>query len=70
MTDRSEPLDAPRLRALAKAHGLEHAYALFPDTVAAAQSRGSTSLGPQPADFSPLTEPAFTFDPATIEAPR
>jgi hypothetical protein len=53
------------IRSLAQARGLERAYALYPEAVAAAVARGTTSLGPLPADFSPVTEPAIMFDAAT-----
>jgi hypothetical protein len=52
------------IRSLAQARGLERAYALYPEAVAAAVERGTTSLGPLPADFSPVTEPAIMFDAA------
>jgi hypothetical protein len=52
------------VRALAQARGLDRALALFPDTVAAAVARGASSLGPLPADFPAVTDPAITFDPA------
>ncbi len=51
---------------LARARGLDRALALFPATVAAAVARGASSLGPQPAEFSAVTEPAVAFDPATF----
>ncbi len=50
------------IRALAQARGLERAYALYPEAVAAAVARGAASLGPLPADFSSVTEPAVVFD--------
>jgi hypothetical protein len=50
------------VRTLAQARGLERAYALYPEAVAAAVTRGTTSLGPLPADFSSVTEPAVMFD--------
>jgi hypothetical protein len=52
------------VRALVHARGLERAYALFPEVVAAAVARGTTSMSPLPADFSAVTEPAVAFDPA------
>jgi hypothetical protein len=52
------------VRALALARGLDRAHALFPTAVAAAVARGASSLGPQPAAFSAVTEPAVAFDPA------
>jgi hypothetical protein len=54
------------VRALALARGLDRAHKLFPAAVAAAVTRGTGSLSPQPAEFSPVTEPAVTFDPATF----
>jgi hypothetical protein len=54
------------VRALALARGLDRAHALFPEAVAAAVARGTGSLSPQPAEFSAVTEPAVTFDPATF----
>jgi hypothetical protein len=53
---------AEGIRTLAQARGLERAYALYPEAVAAAVARGSGSLGPLPADFSSVTEPAVMFD--------
>jgi hypothetical protein len=50
------------IRTLAQARGLERAYALYPEAVAAAVARGTGSLGPLPADFSAVTEPAVMFD--------
>jgi hypothetical protein len=52
------------LRALAQARGLDRAYALYPEVVAAAVARGAGSLGRLPAEFSAVTEPATSFDPA------
>ena len=52
------------VRALALARGLDRAHALFPAAVAAAVARGASSLDPQPTEFSAVTEPALTFDPA------
>jgi hypothetical protein len=57
------------VRALAQARGLDRALALFPETVAAAVARGTSSMSPQPADFSAVTEPAVTFDPAKSGEP-
>jgi hypothetical protein len=57
------------VRALAQARGLERAYALFPEAVAAAVARGTTSMSPLPADFSAVTEPAVAFDAATFGEP-
>jgi hypothetical protein len=61
MTDNAESA-AEWIRALAQARGLERAYALYPEAVGAAVARGTTSLSPLPADFSPVTEPAIMFD--------
>jgi hypothetical protein len=52
------------VRALAQARGLDRAYALYPETIAAAVARGNGSLSPLPAEFSAVTEPAVAFDPA------
>jgi hypothetical protein len=52
------------IRTLAQARGLDRAYALYPEAVAAAVARGTTSLGPLPADLSSVTEPAIMFDAA------
>ena len=52
------------IRILAQARGLERAYALYHEAVAAAVARGTASLGPMPADFSSVTEPAIMFDAA------
>ena len=51
------------VRPLAQARGLDRAYALYPETIAAAVGRGTGSLGPLPAEFSAVTELAITFDP-------
>jgi hypothetical protein len=65
MTDKPDADDATQsIRAFARARGLERAYALYPDLVAAAVARGTASLGPLPADFSATIEPAVSFDPA------
>jgi hypothetical protein len=59
-----------KLSGTAGALGLAHS--LFPEAVAAALARGGASLGPLPADFSPITEPAVTFDPvgfASVNSP-
>jgi hypothetical protein len=61
MTDNTDST-AERICALAQARGLERAYALYPEAVTAAVARGTTSLGPLPADFSSETEPAIMFD--------
>lgn len=55
---------AQRVRAMAQARGLDRAYALDPELIAAALARGVGSLGPLPAEFSAVTEPAVSFDPA------
>jgi hypothetical protein len=55
---------AQRIRALAQARGLERAYALYPEAIAAAVARGTGSLGTLPTGFSAITEPAVSFDPA------
>jgi hypothetical protein len=57
------------VRALAQARGLERAYALFPEAVAAAVVRGTTSMSPLPAAFPAVTEPAVAFDPAKFGEP-
>jgi len=64
MTDKPDPDTAAQwVRALAQARGLDRAYALYPEAVAAAVVRGTGSLSPLPAEFSAVTEPAITFDP-------
>jgi hypothetical protein len=61
MTD--NPDSAPEwIRTHAYARGLDRAYALNPEAMAAAVARGTGSLGPLPADFSSVTEPAVMFD--------
>ena len=63
MTDKPDIDSAAQwIRTVAHARGLDRAYALYPESVAAAVTRGSTSLGPMPADFSAVTEPALMFD--------
>ena len=52
------------IRTLAQARGLGRAYALNPEAMAAAVARGAAALGPLPADFSSVTEPAVMFDAA------
>jgi hypothetical protein len=52
------------IRGLAQARGLDRAYALNPEAIAAAVARGTGSLGPLPTDFSSVTEPAVMFDAA------
>jgi hypothetical protein len=65
MTEKPDTgLTAEWVRALAQARGLDRAYALYPEAVAAAVARGTGSLSPLPADFSAVTEPAVAFDPA------
>jgi hypothetical protein len=65
MTDKPDTdATAEWVRTLAHARGLDHAYALYPEAVAAAVARGTASLGPMPADFSAVTEPAVMFDAA------
>lgn len=61
MTDNPDSA-AEWIRALAHARGLERAYALYPEAVTAAVVRGTASLGPLPAAFSSVTEPAVMFD--------
>jgi hypothetical protein len=65
MTDKpdTDPT-AQWVRAFAQARGLDRAYALYPEAVAAAVARGAASLGPLPTDFSSVTELAVTFDAA------
>ena len=65
-TPETDITGAQWVRGLALARGLDRAHALFPATVAAAVARGTSSLSPQPAAFSAVTEPAVTFDPATF----
>jgi hypothetical protein len=57
------------VRALAQARGLDRAYTLYPEAVAAAVARGADSLSPLPAEFSAVTEPAAAFDPAKFGGP-
>jgi len=65
MTDKPDTdSTAQWVRALAQARGLDRAYALYPEAVAAAVARGAASLGPMPADFSSVTEPAVMFNAA------
>ena len=65
MTDKPDADDATHwIGVVARARGLDRAYALDPDLVAAAVARGSASLGPLPANFSAVIEPAVSFDPA------
>jgi hypothetical protein len=68
MTDKPDTDAAAQwVRAFAQVRGLDRAYALYPDVVAAAVARGTGSLGALPADFSAITEPAVLFDPARFE---
>jgi hypothetical protein len=71
MTDKpsTDIAAAQWVRALAQARGLDRACALFPEAVAAAVVRGTTSMGPLPPDFSAVTEPALAFDPAKFGEP-
>jgi len=65
MTDKPVTgLTASWVRAMAQARGLDRAYVLYPEIVAAAAVRGTGSLSPMSAEFSAVTEPAITFDPA------
>jgi hypothetical protein len=65
MTDTPDTDSAAQwTRTLAQARGLDRAYALNPEAMAAAVARGTASLGALPADFSPVTEPAVAFDAA------
>ena len=65
MTDQPDTDSAAQwVRAFAQARGLDRAYALYPDVVAAAVARGTGALSSLPAEFSPVTEPAASFDPA------
>jgi len=70
MTEKPDITDAQWVRALARSRGLDRAYALFPDAVEAAVTRGTTSLSSLPENISPLTEPASGFDPARFGEPR
>ena len=70
MTEKPDITDAQWVRALARARGLDRAYALFPDAVEAAVTRGTTSIGALPENVSPLTEPAAVFDPARFAESR
>jgi hypothetical protein len=53
---------ADLLGALVRTRGLERAYVLFPDVVAAAYERAARGAGPLPEEVSPTTEPATAFD--------
>ena len=71
MTDKPDADDATQwIRVFARARGLDRAYALYPDLVAAAIARGRASLGPLPANFSAVTEPAVSFDPTRFAGPN
>jgi hypothetical protein len=71
MTDKPDADDATQwIRIFARARGLDRAYALDPDLVAAAVARGSASLSPLPADFSAVTAPAVAFDPTKFVGHR
>ncbi len=58
--------DADWIRRLVAARGLGRAYALFPETVAAAFARASQCMTTLPTSFPPLTEPATCFDPTGV----
>ena len=65
MTDKPDTdSTAEWIRSLAQARGLDRAYALNPEAMAAAVARATASLGPMPADFSSVSEPAVAFDAA------
>jgi hypothetical protein len=65
MTDTPDTDSAAQwIRTLAQARGLDRAYALNPEAMAAAVARATASLGPMPADFSSVSEPAVAFDAA------
>ena len=69
MTDKPDADAAAQwVRAFAQARCLGRAYALHPDAVAAAVARGTGALSSLPADFSPVTEPAISFDPAKFDS--
>ena len=69
MTDMTDADAAAQMvRAFAQARGLGRAYALYPDAVAAAVARGTGALSSLPAHFSPVTEPAISFDPAKLDS--
>ena len=61
MSNDKTPEPADFMRALCELHGLERAYALFPDIVTAAFVRGRRPIGAFPPGFSPLTEPVSPF---------
>ena len=65
MTDTPDTDSAAQwIRTLAQARGLDRAYALNPEAMAAAVARATASLGPMPAYFSSVSEPAVAFDAA------
>jgi hypothetical protein len=65
MTDTPDTDSAAQwIRTLAQARGLDRAYALNPEAMAAAVAPATASLGPMPADFSSVSEPAVAFDAA------
>jgi hypothetical protein len=65
MTDTPDTDSAAQwIRTLAQARGPDRAYALNPEAMAAAVARATASLGPMPADFSSVSEPAVAFDAA------
>ncbi len=67
MTDKPDTdSTAQWVRALAQARGLDRAYALYPEAVAAAVARGTASLSSLPGDLSSVTEPAVMFDAAKL----
>jgi hypothetical protein len=68
MTEKPD-LTTQWVRALAQARGLDRAYALYPEAIAAAVAHGAGSLSPLPAEFSAVTEPAVAFDPAKFGKP-
>jgi hypothetical protein len=59
----SRNTEADWLRRLVAARGLGRAYALFPDTLAAAFTRASQCMTTLPTNFPSLTEPSTRFDP-------
>ena len=64
MTNKPATDSTQWVRSLAQARGLDRAYALYPEAFAVAAARGAASLGPLPADFCSVTEPAVMFDAA------
>lgn len=62
----SRSTDAEWLRRLVAARGLGRAYALFPDTVAAAFARAGQCMTTFPTSFPSLTEPSTRFDPTAV----